>query len=448
MILYSKITMNTTLSTGLDRNFVVISFFMAMTFFSSNVNAQLKVTETEVGLGWSNNSVNTVIFRNSALTSFKGVQYTAYYDPEGRMVLAKRNLNSKKWETVVTPYTGNVKDAHNDISIVIDSEGYLHVSWDHHDTRLRYARSKKAYSLELGEEQPMTGEDELKVTYPEFHNLPNGKLLFCYRSGASGRGNMIMKSFDVKTQQWISLQNNLIDGENQRSAYWQMYVGKKGIYISWVWRESWDVSTNHDLCYAFSPDGGKTWQKSTGEKYTLPITKQTAEHAWEIPQNSSLINQTAMTVDAQGNPYIATYWDNNGIPQYKVVYLSNGKWNLINTNFHLNPFSLGGGGTKKIPISRPEILVDKSMLYLLFRDEERDNKITLGYTNLKNKEWKLQDISQFTVGQWEPNLDKELWEQKKQLHIFSQNVSQADGEGLAKVAPQMVQVLEVQKLPK
>jgi hypothetical protein len=448
MILYSKITMNTTLSTGLDRNFVVISFFMAMTFFSSNVNAQLKVKETEVGLGWSNNSVNTVIFRNSALTSFKGVQYTAYYDPEGRMVLAKRNLNSKKWETVVTPYTGNVKDAHNDISIVIDSEGYLHVSWDHHDTRLRYARSKKAYSLELGEEQPMTGEDELKVTYPEFHNLPNGKLLFCYRSGASGRGNMIMKSFDVKTQQWTSLQNNLIDGENQRSAYWQMYVGKKGIYISWVWRESWDVSTNHDLCYAFSPDGGKTWQKSTGEKYTLPITKQTAEHAWEIPRNSSLINQTAMTVDAQGNPYIATYWDNNGIPQYKVVYLSNGKWNLINTNFHLNPFSLGGGGTKKIPISRPEILVDKSMLYLLFRDEERENKITLGYTNLQNKDWKLQDLSRFTVGQWEPNFDKELWEQKKQLHIFSQNVSQADGEGLAKVAPQMVQVLEVQKLPK
>jgi len=294
----------------------------------------------------------------------------------------------------------------------------------------------------------MTGEDDSKVTYPEFHNLPNGKLLFCYRSGASGRGNMIIKSFDVKTQQWTSLQNNLIDGENQRSAYWQMFVGKKGIYVSWVWRESWDVSTNNNLCYAFSPDGGKTWLKSTGEKYTLPITKLTAEQAWEIPQNSSLINQTAMTVDDQGNPYIATYWDNNGIPQYKVVYLSNGKWNLINTNFHVNPFSLGGGGTKRIPISRPEILVDKSMLYLLFRDEERDNKITLGYTNLKNKEWKLQDISQFTVGQWEPNLDKELWEQKKQLHIFSQNVSQADREGLAKAAPQMVQVLEVQKLPK
>ena len=440
--------MNVSLGNQLSKQISAVkNFFLIMAFFSATVNAQLKTNITDIGLGWSNNSVNTVIFRNSALTSFKGIQYTAYYNPEGKMVLAKRKLNAKKWDVVITPYSGNVKDAHNDISIAIDSEGYLHVSWDHHDTHLRYARSKTPFSLELGEEQAMTGKDEAKVTYPEFHNLPNGKLLFCYRSGASGRGNMIMKSYDVKTQQWTSLQNNLIDGENQRSAYWQICVGKKGIYISWVWRESWDVSTNHDICYAFSADGGKTWQKSTGEKHNLPITKATAEHAWDVPQNSCLINQTAMTVDDAGNPYITTYWNNDGIPQYKVVYLSDGKWNLLNTDFHQKTFNLGGGGTKRIPISRPEILVNNSMLYLLYRDEERDNKITLAYTNLEKKQWQLKDISSFTVGQWEPNFDKELWQQKKQLHIFSQNVSQADGEGLAKVAPQPVQVIALKKLP-
>jgi hypothetical protein len=424
-----------------------LSKILMLIVFSVSVNAQLKTTESEVGLGWSNNSVNTVIFRNSALTSFKGDQYTAYYDPEGRMVLAKRKLNSKKWDKLITPYSGNVKDAHNDISIVIDGEGYLHVSWDHHDTRLRYARSKKPFSLELGEEKPMTGIDEDKVTYPEFHNLSNGNLLFCYRSGASGRGNLVIKSYDLKKQEWTSLQNNLLDGENQRSAYWQMCMGKKGIYISWVWRESWDVSTNHDVCYAFSADGGKTWQKSTGEKYILPITKTTAEHAWEVPQNSSLINQTAMTVDEKDNPYIATYWNNNSKPQYKVVYLSDGKWNLMDTDFRKTSFNLGGGGTKRIPISRPEILVNKSMLYLLFRDEERNNKITLASANLKTKKWQLDDVSRLTVGQWEPNFDKELWKEKQELHIFSQNVNQADGEGLVNANPEPVQILEVKQLP-
>ena len=415
--------------------------------FSIIIHAQLKTKVSEIGLGWSNNSVNTVIFRNKALTTFKNIQFTAYYNPEGKMVLAKRKLNSPNWETLTTPYSGNVSDAHNAISIATDSEGYLHVSWDHHNTHLRYARSKRPFSLKLGEEIPMTGKDEDKVTYPEFHNLPNGKLLFCYRSGASGRGNMVMKLYDVPTQKWTSLQNNLIDGENQRSAYWQICVGKKGIYISWVWRESWDVSTNHDICYAFSGDDGKTWQKSSGEKYNLPITEKTAEIAWNVPQNSSLINQTSMTVDENGNPYIASYWDNNGVPQYKVVYWSSGGWNLINTDFHQSAFTLGGGGTKKIPISRPKIVVNKSMLYLLYRDEERDNKITLANTNLDKKQWKLEDISLLTVGQWEPNFDQELWATKKELHIFSQNVSQADGEGLVKVKPQPVQVLEIKKLP-
>jgi len=221
---------------------------LMLIFFSAVVHAQLKTNESEVGLGWSNNSVNTVIFRNSTLTTFKNWQFTAYYNPEGKMVLAKRNLNSNQWQKVISPYSGNVKDAHNSISIAVDADGFLHVSWDQHDTRLRYAKSKIPFGLELGEEQSMTGIDEIKVTYPEFHNLPNGKLLFCYRSGASGRGNMILKLYDVKTQKWTSLQNNLIDGENQRSAYWQICVGKKGIYVSWVWRESWDVSTNHDIC--------------------------------------------------------------------------------------------------------------------------------------------------------------------------------------------------------
>ncbi len=440
-------SMNVILSTIIGKMKISNGLVCVFAMFATFANAQLKATETEIGLGWSNNSVNTVIFRNNAVTSFKNIQFAAYYDPEGKLVLAKRKLHAKNWKKHVTPYKGNVKDAHNAISIAVDAAGYLHVSWDHHNTRLRYALSKKPLCLELGEEIAMTGTDEDKVTYPEFHNLPDGQLLFCYRSGASGRGNMVVKTYDVKTKKWTQLQNNLLDGQNQRSAYWQMHVGEKGIYLSWVWRESWDVSTNNDICYAFSADGGKTWEKSNGEKYALPINKATAEIAWKVPQKSSLINQTSMTTDEHGNPYIASYWDNNGVPQYKVVYLTEGKWQLINTDFHKNAFYLGGGGTKRIPISRPEILVDKVNLYLLFRDEERENKITLAHTNLKKIEWDLADLTSYSVGQWEPNFDKELWEVKKELNIFSQNVSQADGEGLTEVKPEPVRIIALKKLP-
>ena len=103
----------------------------------------------------------------------------------------------------------------------------------------------------------------------------------------------------------MQLSDNLIDGEGKRNAYWQACVDDKNIiHISWVWRESPDVASNHDLCYARSKDGGVTWENSRGKKYQLPINATTAEYAWHIPQNSELINQTSMSADKSGNPII------------------------------------------------------------------------------------------------------------------------------------------------
>ena len=41
----------------------------------------------------------------------------------------------------------------NSISIVHDGEGYLHISWDHHNDPLRYARSIEPESIILGAKQ-------------------------------------------------------------------------------------------------------------------------------------------------------------------------------------------------------------------------------------------------------------------------------------------------------
>lgn len=432
-------------------HFYKILFILCLSSFFCIAQQNIEIP---VGNGWSSNSVNTVKFRKNALTTFKDFQFIAYYGSDGSVILGKRKLNSTNWEIVKTPYSGNVKDAHNTISIAIDGDGYLHISWDHHDTKLRYAKSKSPLSLDLDKEESMTGIAEQKVTYPEFHNLPNGNLLFFYRSGASGRGNMILNLYAVKDKKWSQLQSNLLNGEEQRSAYWQAKVDKKGtIHLSWVWRESWDVSTNHDICYARSFDGGLTWEKSNGEKYNLPITVASAEIAWKIPEKSSLINQTSMIADENGNPYIANYWSENGIPQFQIVYLENGIWKKTNTGFRKTSFYLGGGGTKKIPISRPDLLIEEKgknrNLYLLFRDSERENKVSIAYTNLgQNAPWKVTDLTSDSIGEWEPNYDISLWEKQKKLHIFLQNVNQVDGEGLAKSEPTMVRVLEVNQLPK
>ncbi|AWW30209.1 neuraminidase [Echinicola strongylocentroti] len=407
------------------------------------------VDATVVGEGWANNSVNAVIFRRNSLTTYKDTQFTAYYDPSGRLVLAKRKLGEEDWEVHQTQYTGNTADAHNTISIAVDGAGYLHVSWDHHNNPLRYAKSVAPLSLELGEQQPMTDKLEEDVTYPEFHNLPNGDLLFLYRSGESGRGNLVLNRYNSQTGKWQQMHHNLIDGEGERNAYWQACVDQQGtVHLSWVWRETYDVSTNHDMAYARSTDGGRTWEKSTGEAYTLPINLGSAEYAWKIPQNSSLINQTAVTADQNGNPYIATYWNDGGVTQYQVIYQENGSWKKVSPGFRQSEFVLGGGGTKRIPISRPQVLVDahgdKTALYLIFNDEERGHKVSMAYTPaLGHQPWDIKDLTPQSVGQWEPSYDIELWKNQRKFHLFVQKVEQIDGEGLAEGKTSPVRVLEV-----
>ena len=56
------------------------------------------------------------------------------------------------------------------------------------------------------------------------------------------------------------------------------------MHLSWCWRETFDVATNHDLCYARSADGGNTWTRSDGTPYQIPINADTAEYALRIPQ--------------------------------------------------------------------------------------------------------------------------------------------------------------------
>ncbi len=347
-------------------------------------------------------------------------------------MVGKRRLESEKWTVARTGYKGNVTDGHNVISIGLDGKGYLHLSFDHHGHPLKYARSVAPGSLQFSGLRGMTGKDEEDVTYPEFYSLPSGDMLFAYRSGASGRGNLVLNRYDVSSGTWNRVHDILIDGEGERNAYWQMYVDKAGvIYLSWVWRETWLVETNHDLCYAVSHDGGETWQRTEGTRYELPITIRDAEKAWSVPQNSELINQTSMTADSSGRPYIATYWrdENDSIPQYRLVWHNGEEWKMSKVGDRKTPFSLSGGGTKMIPVSRPRIASDGKRAYYIFRDSERCSRVSVAFTeSLGESGWRIMDLTDYSVDAWEPTFDINRWNKRGELDIFVQEVHQGDGE--------------------
>jgi len=406
---------------------------------------------TTIDTAWASNSINTAIFRKNAIVSGGGYQYISYYSATAEVIISKRKLGTNTWQRQATGLKGNIRDAHNVISMMIDGDGYVHLAWDHHNHPLHYVRSIAPHSLQFSAPQPMTGSGEKKVSYPEFYRLPSGDLLFLYRDGASGNGNLVINRYDLKSKKWKMLQSALIDGEGARNAYWQCYVDVLGtIHLSWVWRESPDVSSNHDLSYARSSDGGLTWTDAGGKPFQLPMKASEVKPVIPIPQRSELINQTSMTADEKGRPMIATYWKSAGdsVPQYHLSWYDGG-WKDMDLRFRKTAFTLSGAGTKRIPVSRPQLICwsnrGKINVALIFRDEARGSRPSIAWCadlSASKPLWKLADLSNENLGSWEPCFDTELWRKEQTLHLFIQRTEQSDAEGISKLDAQPVKVLE------
>ena len=83
------------------------------------------------------------------------------------------------------------------------------------------------------------------------------------------------------------------------------------------------------------------------------------------------------------------------------------------------------------------------MMALVFRDEERNSRISLALASMLSPDkWQIIDLDGQSLGSWEPTLDTELWKEKGLLHLFVQRVEQADSEGSTNIPPQAVEVWE------
>jgi hypothetical protein len=422
------------------------SYFVAVMVLLVACSPSTTFRVVPVTPAFSKTSVNATIFRKNSIVSHEGFQYVAFYDSTSTVTLAKRKLGTNSWEVQRTSYKGNTADAHNVISMMIDGAGYLHIAWDHHGHPLHYCRGIAPGSLQMGQPESMIGAEEEKVTYSEFYRLASGNLLFVYRDGSSGNGNMVLNRYDVTTRRWLRIQSNLLDGEGTRNAYWQLHVSKQGsIHLSWVWREHFHVETNHDMAYAVSRDEGKTWYSSDGKSLAIPIRQATAEYAWHIPQKSNLINQTSMTADDHDQPLIATYFEatSDSCPQYYVIYRDAHQWKTSRVTNRTLDFELGGYGTRSIPIARPQLLSRGNVLLMLYRDEEHQDRALMASADIRQMKWRHQEITDHSLDRWEPSYDTELWK-TGQLHVYAQRVGQESGEQSTAMSPQMINVIEVQ----
>lgn len=278
-----------------------------------------------------------------------GRQFAAFYDAERQMTVAQRDLGAEAWTLHRLPERIGW-DSHNYVTMTADDEGYLHLAGNMHAVPLIYFRSREPFDAGAFERfEQMVGENEARCTYPEFFRGPANELIFTYRDGSSGNGNQIYNVWDAATRTWHRLLDQpLCWGEGERNAYLDgPHKGPDGFYhLVWVWRESPDCATNHDPSYARSRDL-RTWTRSDGTPYELPITLAGGEVVDPVPVGGGVINGNVhFGWDAAQRPIVSYLkYDAAGNTQAYCARLEEGAWRIVQVSDWSYRWAFSGGGS-------------------------------------------------------------------------------------------------------
>lgn len=309
---------------------------------------------SEVSLPGAQNAgsllVNGGAHTHDALVTHAGWQYAGYYTVDGsdpavrRVTLARRQLPAGAWESFqFTDYAQTSDDAHNVVALgVAPSDGTLHLAFDHHVSQLKRRQSTADILTDPAShtwgpalfgaiQNSLDAGSVTGVTYPSWFTSPSGRLYLAFRVGGSSSGAYHLYEYDSGV--WVN-RGVIIDGTGgtpTKAPYpqgWDCDASGR-LHVTWVWRETGDVATNHDLSYLYSDDRGVTWRRNDGTAVTLPVTPASAGvRVWEIPQGSGLSNHEGQDIADDGTVHVlARDQIDDGVDRY-VHYRRNlaGVW--------------------------------------------------------------------------------------------------------------------------
>jgi hypothetical protein len=307
-------------------------------------------------------------------------QVIAYYDANRQMTVAHRKTRRSPWIYYkVDSWLG--WDSHNYVVVAFDSDGHLHLSGNIHANRIEYFRTRiprDVRSLERVEVME-NAELETRATYPRFLKRDNGELLFKYRSGGSGDGVDIYLVYDTETRKWNRLHDSpLLDGEGLMNAYAEGPLqGPDGrFHMAWIWRDTPDAATNHDISYARSADL-INWEDSSGTPIPLPITFGKSEIVDPVPAHGGAINgNNKLGFDVENRPLIAFHkFDGDGNTQIYIRRREAGGW-ISHQITDWKDFRWEFGGFGALPfvglrLQSPVLLPDGNIKLPIRKENER-----------------------------------------------------------------------------
>jgi uncharacterized repeat protein (TIGR02059 family) len=377
---------------------------------------------------YGDSAVNCLLPRGSspALDSVSGDQFFAYHATNlpsltsGKLVVGKISPTD-----IVTTHnsgiTTDAQDSHNFASLAIDGDSDLLISADLHGDPLNFHRlTGGSIVMSAWDIPPIESgaTDENSTTYPFFLPLANGDVLFFFRDGSSGEGNLLLKKWKHATNTLVTVQGLVVDGEAIESfyphnPYWDEARGR--LHCGGCWRVTTSLNTNHDQIH-FWLETVDDWdtctaKKADGSNQTLPVTRANAAYAATIPQNSGLTNVGSITIGSDGHPRLWSFRDpGDGFSQLFALRYDGAVWidSWIPDNVQLRsgiPFSYVGiaGGPNNTPFSSPRSICDgvtDRTVILMRSDSEGPGVYALISEESDLTEWNWRLLDSNPVGFW------------------------------------------------
>lgn len=396
------------------------------------------------------NTANGRTHQQTALTTYRGYQYVTYYNAKRQVCVGRRKLPSGSWNVIAfQDHRFETNDSHNAAVLgICDKDGTIHMAFDHHATQLNYRVSKlgaahRPESVQWNADLfgPVTHTlgsvtPDSRVTYPRFFASPNGNLMLFYRGVTSGDGNGMIEEYDGDRHDWTvglgkviarDIGTYVVDGESSlyRCPYMNSlsYAGKR-LHASWVWRDRFEKThpdNQHDLCYAYSDDDGRTWHNSNGD--LVGRTGQEFIHldtpgivVADIPTKFALTNQNTHFAYADDSIHI--------VLTHRSEIDTGRTW--VRCYHHYWRNRDGVWRHQALPFSgkRPKLVGTEDRQLVLAYTDDGELFFAIGQPNDDRSAWEWKSLKmlqqQSIFG--DIVLDSNRWQQDQVLSIYAQQV--------------------------
>lgn len=234
-------------------------------------------------------------------------------------------------------------DAHRNPHILIDEHGYIYLFYGSHCTPTYLSKSARPFDIDEWVDMGVVADSS---SYPQPWQLASGEIVVLYRGGGTHDATeTLARSYDGGAT-WRNRVDVVVTPP--KNGCYGVSIAENGAFprkVHFVWSVTrGDWWQRYHVYYAWSDDGGRTWRRTNGSPYDLPITEDASEMIFESDTPDHGVWLKDIQLDSACNPY-ALFIDANTLTYecvWRLARLLDGKWTFHTVAASDHMYDAGG----------------------------------------------------------------------------------------------------------